>query len=83
MMGGIITPPVEAQASMAPAVRPRMPMRVIAGMVSEPVVRTLVTGPPLIDPKRPDEKIATLAGPPRTWPSSAKARSMKKRPAPV
>ena len=66
MMGGIIVPPVDAQASMAPAVFARTPMRFIAGMVSEPVVSTLVIGPPDIEPNNPEEKIATLAGPPRT-----------------
>ena len=83
MIGGIITPPVEAQASIAPAVFDRIPMRFIAGMVSDPVVRTLVTGPPDMEPKRPEEKIATFAGPPRTWPSRAKAKLMKNCPAPV
>ena len=83
MIGGIIVPPVEAQASMAPAVLARTPMRFIAGIVKAPVVRTLVIGPPLMEPNRPDEKIATLAGPPRTWPNSANARLMKNWPPPV
>ena len=83
MIGGISTPPVEAQASTPPAYLAEKPSRFIAGMVSVPVVSTLVTGPPDIEPNRPEENTATLAGPPRTWPSVEKARLMKKLPAPV
>ena len=76
-MGGSSTPPVEAQASTPAAVSDGIPTFFIAGMVSCPVVSTLVTTLPLMEPIRPLEKMATLAGPPRTCPSSAKARSRK------
>ena len=52
-------------------------------MVITPVVSTLVITEPLIDPIKPEEKIATLAGPPRTLPSRAKARLRKNWPPPV
>ena len=63
--GGASTAPVEAQASTAPAVAGFMPVRFIAGMVIVPVVSTLEMTLPLIEPSSPDEKIATLAAPPR------------------
>ena len=63
--GGASTAPVEAQASIAAAVVGRKPVRFIAGMVIAPVVRTLEITLPLIEPSNPDEKIATLAAPPR------------------
>ena len=65
-MGGSRTPPVDAQASTPAAVSGSMPACFIAGMVIWPVVRTLVTTLPLIDPIRPLLIIATFAGPPRT-----------------
>ncbi len=83
MTGGISTPPVEAHVSMPAATVPFMPTLRMAGMVMTPVVSTLVTTLPLSEPIRPLDTIATLAGPPRTWPSNEKARLMKKRPAPV
>ncbi len=52
-------------------------------MVSTPVVSTLVMTLPDIDPIRPEEKMATFAGPPRRPPSSEKARLRKKAPPPV
>ncbi len=57
-------------------------MRRMAGIDSTPVVSTLVMTLPLIEPIRPLAKIDTLAGPPRTCPSRAKARLMKKAPPP-
>ena len=38
---------------------------------------------PDIEPMKPEAKIATLAAPPRYWPTSASARSLKNRPPPV
>ncbi len=55
----------------------------MAGIVITPVVSTLVMTLPDIDPISPEEKMATLAGPPRWWPSSEKARLRKKAPPPV
>src|SRR3546814_14334774 len=83
MIGGISTPPVEAQASTPPAKAGLKPTFFIAGMVMQPVVSTFETTLSLIEPNRPDEKIATLAGPPRTLPSSAKAKLMKQATATV
>ncbi len=48
-----------------------------------PVVMTLVITLPLIEPINPLENTATLAGPPRTWPSRENARLMKNLPPPV
>ena len=52
-------------------------------MVSVPVVSTFDVGLPESMPKKPDEMIATLAGPPRDVPSMAEAKSMKNAPPPV
>ena len=65
MTGGARTAPVEAQASMAAATDGLKPVFFMAGIVMVPVVRTLEMTLPLIEPSRPDEKIATLAAPPR------------------
>ena len=83
MTGGASTAPVEAQASIAPAVDGLKPVFFMAGIVIVPVVSTFEITEPLIEPSRPDEKIATLAAPPRYWPQSAKAKLMKNSPAPV
>ena len=56
---------MDAQASIAPAVAARTPLRFIAGIVMVPVVRTLEITLPLMEPSSPDEKIATFAAPPR------------------
>jgi len=48
----------------------------------DPVEITLEMTLPDRDPKNPEDRIATFAGPPRAWPSSAPARSMKNRPPP-
>ena len=52
-------------------------------MVITPVVITLVTTVPESEPISPEDRIATFAGPPRTWPRSENDRLMKNRPAPV
>jgi hypothetical protein len=51
--------------------------------VKEPVVTVLATELPLIEPNRPLETTATLAGPPAVPPVIAIARSMKSCPRPV
>ena len=48
-----------------------------------PVVKTFVITLPLIDPIKPEAKMATLAGPPRFYPKRAKAKFRKKEPPPV
>ena len=65
MIGGMIWPPVEATASMAPASVASNPDRRISGIVTTPVATTLETALPEIVPKSEDATIATLAGPPR------------------
>ena len=81
--GGINTPPVEAQASTPPAKERLIPIRRMAGIDSTPVVSTLLITLPLMEPISPLEKIDTLAGPPRTCPSSANARLIKNLPPPL
>ncbi len=78
MTGGVIWPPVEAQASIAAARWGRNPARFISGIVTVPTVITFETMLPEIDPKRDDPTIAILAGPPRYLPISAIATSVKK-----
>ena len=46
MIGGMNTPPVEAQASTPAAYSMLKPTRRIAGIESGPVVSTLLIGPP-------------------------------------
>ena len=55
----------------------------MVGMVSWPVVTTLEMTLPLSEPKKPLDRIATLAGPPRVRPNSAVAKAMKNSPPPV
>ena len=43
-------------------------------MVNEPVATTLPADVPLIMPIKPLANTATLAGPPRLWPSAANAQ---------
>ena len=83
IIGGIRTPPVDAQASTPPATCGLNPILFIAGIERAPVVRTFVITLPLIEPINPDAKIATLAGPPRTYPKREKAKLRKNCPPPV
>ena len=59
------------------------PVRFIAGIVTTPELTTFEMTLPEIDPCSADEMIPTCAAPPRKRPTSAKARSLKKRPPPV
>ena len=52
-------------------------------MVNDPVATTLATELPLIDPNRPLEMTATLAGPPLVCPAIALAMSIIASPMPV
>lgn len=48
--GGRIAPPVEAAASIAPARTRVNPVRIMSGMVKDPVVTTSAVGEPEIEP---------------------------------
>src|SRR3546814_17682686 len=80
--GGMNWPPVEAMASMAPASWGRKPVRFMRGIVKEPVVTTLATDEPEIEPNRAEVITAILAGPPRQRPATAVPRFLQKHPAP-
>src|SRR3546814_19788026 len=56
---------------MAPALMPDRPVRFIIGMVKMPPDTTLDTDEPDTTPFSAEETTATLAGPPRRWPSRA------------
>ncbi len=83
MTGGVIWPPVEAQASIAAARWGRNPARFISGIVTVPTVMTFETMLPEIDPNKDEPTIAILAGPPRYLPISAIAMPVKKVEPPV
>src|SRR3546814_18931369 len=67
---------------MAPASCGRKPVRFMSGMVKEPVVTTLATEEPEIEPNSAEVRTAILAGPPRQRPATAVPRFMKNAPAP-
>jgi len=48
-------------------------------MVNWPTVSTLATPEPEIVPIIPEETTATLAGPPRAWPTKPSANSLNSR----
>jgi len=83
MMGGMSWPPVDAQASTAPAYSGGYPTRFMRGMVKAPVVATLATEEPLMVPSNPEATTATLAGPPGLCPARARASSLKSRAPPL
>ena len=58
-------------------------MLFMRGMVNMPVVQTLATEDPEMDPMSPELITATFAGPPVEWPASAIAKSMINFPIPV
>ncbi len=82
MTGGMICPPLEAQASTAPAKWGRYPTLFMRGMVKEPVVTTLATALPETVAIRALETMDAFAGPPTLWPVRERARLMKNLPAP-
>ena len=47
-----------------------------------PVVTTLATAEPLMEPRKPEASTATLAGPPLVWPARELAMSLKNWPMP-
>ena len=71
MIGGMIWPPVEATASMAPATGREYPPLRISGMVRTPVDATLETALPEMEPNKPEATTAILAEPPRVPPMAA------------
>ena len=77
MTGGITCPLTDAATSMAAAFSAGYPTRLIRGIVSGPVVTTLVMDEPEIMPVAADATTAALAGPPRKCPSNATALRMK------
>ena len=83
MMGGVICPPQEAEASTAPAKRGENPTFFISGMVMTPVVTVLAMAEPEIMPNRPDDTTLTLAGPPENRPAAMVARFTNNCPSPV
>ena len=64
IMGGVICPPHEADASTAPENLGENPTRFINGIVMTPVVTVVATGYPEIMPNNPEETTETFAGPP-------------------
>ena len=83
MIGGVICPPQEADASTAPAKRPEKPDFFINGIVKAPVVTVLAMGEPEIMPKKPEETTETFADPPDARPAIMVARSMNSCPSPL
>src|SRR5690606_2369280 len=81
--GGMICPLTEEAASIAPALTPEMPVRFISGIVKIPVETTFDTDEPDTTPFSADDTTATLAGPPRKWPSNATAICVIQFPAPT
>ena len=59
------------------------PVFFIIGIVNVPVVTVLAIDDPEINPVIPDPRIAALAGPPRIFPTIAKAKSKKYLPPPA
>ena len=71
MIGGMNWPPVEAEASTAPANSFLYPIFFIIGIVKAPVVTVLATDEPEMQPSKPEETMATFAGPPADQPARA------------
>ena len=83
MMGGVICPPHEAEASTAPANRGEKPTFFMSGMVMTPVVTVLAMADPEIMPNKPEETTLTLAGPPEKRPAAMVAKLTNSCPNPV
>jgi|SRR6478609_5179861 hypothetical protein len=62
--GGTMLPPFDAVASIAAAMTGLKPLRIMIGMVTDPVVITSATGLPDTEPNKPDDTTATFAEPP-------------------
>jgi hypothetical protein len=68
---------------MPPATSALKPTRFISGIVMEPIVAVLAMDEPVMVPMKAEATTETLAGPPRVWPTSAKAILIRYSPAPV
>ena len=77
MIGGMICPPVEAEASTAAANSGLYPRLFIMGMVKEPEPAVLAMDEPEMVPSNALETTATFAGPPGLVPVKAMAVSTK------
>ncbi|MPN34158.1 hypothetical protein SDC9_181651 [bioreactor metagenome] len=77
IIGGIICPPVEAEASTPPANSGLYPTLFINGMVNVPVPATFAKELPEIVPINPLARTAAFAGPPLKRPVREKAKSIK------
>ena len=82
IMGGSSWPPTDAAADTAPANSAEYPVFFIRGMVKDPVVTTLATADPLMEPRSPAATTDTLAGPPLVWPARDREMSLKNFPMP-
>ncbi len=71
MTGGMMEGPVDATASIAPAICAGYPARFIIEIVRVPTVATLLMGPPVTMPMKPLPITANFAGPPRVRPEIA------------
>src|SRR3989304_99969 len=83
MTGGMSWPLPPAAVSMPPATSGLKPTRFISGIVIEPIVAVLAMDEPVIVPMKAGATTATLAGPPRVWPTSENATRIRYSPAPV
>jgi hypothetical protein len=82
IIGGVICPPEEEQASTAAENLGLYPILFIKGIVKAPVVATFATADPEIVPRNALATTDALAGPPRRCPVREIARSKKNFPAP-
>ena len=82
MIGGMIWPPVDAIALVAPAKCGLKPAFFMIGIVNEPEANGVGhrPAPGEIMPCRPEAATAAFAGPPVKRPVSRKARSLKSAP---
>ena len=71
MTGGMIWPLTDEAVSIAPARTPPYPAFFMSGIVKMPPVTTLATDDADTRPLTAEDTTATLAGPPRRWPSRA------------
>ena len=83
MIGGMSCPPVDAAASIAPAVSFWYPPSFIIGIVIAPVDATFETALPDTEPKNAEPRIAIFPAPPLFLPAIANEKSEKNLAPPV
>ena len=83
MIGGMSCPPVDAAASIAPAVSFWYPPSFIIGIVIAPVEATFETALPDTEPKNAEPRIAIFPAPPLFLPANANEKSEKNLAPPV